>query len=99
MTMYSKPALDMAVERAVAAERERIANRLEEESDLAPCKEDGSVYRSAAWLVRGDFSYDEAERLAVAAEAGAVQQRAREPGPADLVEGGNGGWPNIPVKS
>ncbi len=20
-----------------------------------------------------------------------------EPGPADLVEGGNGGWPNIPV--
>lgn len=57
----------------IAVERERIANRLEEESALSPCKEDGSVYRSAAWLVRADFSYEEAERLEVAAEVGDQQ--------------------------
>ena len=55
---------------AIKAERDRIANYLEAEADLAPCKEDGEVYRSAAWLVRADFSYEEAERLEVAAEQG-----------------------------
>lgn len=79
-------ALERAVDRAsrktalasaVAAERERIANRLEEESDLAPCKEDGAVYRSAAWLVRADFSYEEAERLEIAAESAVSQQRTQ----------------------
>lgn len=56
------------VDDAKAKERERIAAALEYEGDNSPCAEDGSVYRSAAWLVRGDFSYEEAERLQIAAE-------------------------------
>ena len=52
----------------VARERERIAKGLAGEADLVPCSEDASVYRSAAWLVRGDFSYEEAERLEIEAE-------------------------------
>lgn len=62
------------MENAVTVERERIAVGLEGEAELSPCKEDGSVYRSAAWLVRADFSYEEAERLEVAAESGLNQQ-------------------------
>lgn len=42
-------------------ERERIARRLEEEADVTPCVEDANVYRSAAMLVRADFSYDGTE--------------------------------------
>lgn len=64
---------------ALAQERGRIANRLEEEAGLSPCKEDGSVYRSAAWLVRADFSYEEAERLEVAAEVGDQQSGSETP--------------------
>lgn len=56
------------VDDAKTKERERIAAALEAEGDNSPCAEDGSVYRSAAWLVRGDFSYEEAERLQIAAE-------------------------------
>lgn len=68
MPTYSKPAMKLMIDRAVAAERARIANRLAEEAELSPCADDGSVYRSAAWLVRADFSYEEAERLETAAE-------------------------------
>lgn len=52
---------------AVLAERERIAAALHTEGDNSPCHEDGCVYHGAAWLVRGDFSYDEAERLQITA--------------------------------
>lgn len=53
-------------ERAVGRteERERIAKALEDEADLTPCEEDAKVVRGCAALVRADFSYDEAERLA-----------------------------------
>lgn len=53
----------------ILAERERIAAGLEYEADMSPCSEDASVLRGAAWLVRADFSYDDAERLQIAAEA------------------------------
>lgn len=55
-------------EQSVAAERERIATGLMDEADNLPCQKDGEIYRSAAWLVRGDFSYGEAERLETAAQ-------------------------------
>lgn len=42
-------------------ERERISGRLEEQAEVVPCEEDANVYRSAAMLVRADFSYDGAE--------------------------------------
>jgi hypothetical protein len=57
---------------AIDVERERIANCLEGEADLSPCKEDAAVLRSTAFLVRADFSYEEAERLETAAEAAAA---------------------------
>lgn len=48
----------------IAAERERIAKALDEEADLSQCAEDAVVVRDCARLVRADFSYEEAERLA-----------------------------------
>lgn len=48
----------------IAAERVRIAARLDEDADLIPCAEDAEVTRSNARLVRADFSYEEADRLA-----------------------------------
>lgn len=72
------PLFDAGFAAGVAAERERIAKRLAEEGDFAPCREDGAVYRGAAWLVRADFSYEEAERLEIAAER-ADQQSAPQP--------------------
>lgn len=53
---------------ATLAERERIAKGLEAEAENSPCAEDASVHRGAAWLVRADFSYEEADRLQTAAE-------------------------------
>lgn len=55
------------VERRRAAaddERERIAACLNSEADVCPCQEDALVLREAALLVRANFSYEEAERLA-----------------------------------
>ncbi|BCH33199.1 hypothetical protein MesoLjLc_51290 [Mesorhizobium sp. L-8-10] len=48
------------------AERERIAQALDDEADTTPCMEDAKVVRDCARLVRADFSYEEAERLAEA---------------------------------
>lgn len=45
-------------------ERERIAAALDEEADVIPCAEDAMVTRSNARLVRADFSYEDADRLA-----------------------------------
>lgn len=59
-------AMSDAIQAAVLAERERIAAAIEEEADLCPCEEDAVVLRDTARLVRADFSYDEAERLAEA---------------------------------
>ena len=53
---------------AINDERDRIVGGLFDEAANSPCREDASVLRSAAFLVRADFSYDEAERLEVAAE-------------------------------
>jgi hypothetical protein len=78
--MSIHPLFDAGFAAGVAAERSRIANRLAEEAGLSPCTEDGEVYRSAAWLVRADFSYEEAERLEVAAEAAADQQTPKTEG-------------------
>ncbi|SCM79906.1 hypothetical protein KL86PLE_90701 [uncultured Pleomorphomonas sp.] len=58
--------LDISAE--IAAERERIAACLDEEAGLIPCTEDAMVTRSDARLVRADFSYEEADRLAEAEE-------------------------------
>lgn len=65
-------------------ERRRIANALEEEGKNLPCHEDGEVYGSAAWLVRGDFSYAEAERLELANERYEITRAER----ASLPSGG-----------
>lgn len=62
-------ALEARLADARAQERERIALGLEKESDFLPCKEDAAVSRAAAWLVRGNFSYDEADRLQASHEA------------------------------
>lgn len=55
---------EQAVPSVAEAERERIANALEEEADTTPCSEDAVVVRDCARLVRANFSYGEAERLA-----------------------------------
>jgi hypothetical protein len=67
---YAEIEIDLTphIKEAVVAERERIATQLMAEAENSPCREDASVLRSAAWLVRANFSYDEAERLEVAAE-------------------------------
>ena len=70
---YNNVQVALLIKDAVGAERKRIANRLAEEADLSPCAEDAAVYRGAAWLVRADFSYEEAERLEIAAENQSVQ--------------------------
>ncbi len=57
-----------AINAAVLAERERIAQALEEEARTTPCHEDAVVVLDCARLVRANFSYDEAERLQNAAE-------------------------------
>lgn len=66
---YPTYAIEAFFDGAAAVERERIAKGLESEADHSPCPEDASVHRGAAWLVRGDFSYEQAERLQIAAEA------------------------------
>lgn len=53
-----------AIAAAILAERERIALCLEDEADLTLCAEDAMVTRSNARLVRADFSYEDAERMA-----------------------------------
>lgn len=63
------PAVFDAMRAAAMIERERIAKGLETEADNSPCAEDASVHRGAAWLVRADFSYEEADRLQTEAEA------------------------------
>lgn len=65
------------VEACAKDERRRIANALEEDGEMSPCREDGQVYISAAWLVRGDFSYEEAERLERTNERYNITERIR----------------------
>jgi hypothetical protein len=48
----------------ILKERERIAKALDDEADCTGCDEDAVVVRDCARLVRADFSYDEAERIA-----------------------------------
>lgn len=55
---------EQAVPSVAEAERERIAKALEEEADMTPCSEDAVVVRDCARLVRANFSYEDAERLA-----------------------------------
>ncbi|WP_375590168.1 hypothetical protein ABWH89_04885 [Hoeflea alexandrii] len=47
-----------------ADEREKIASDLDYEASITPCAEDAVVVRDCARLVRANFSYEEAERLA-----------------------------------
>lgn len=63
---------------AIANERERIAAAIEHEADVCPCGEDAAVLRSTAALVRADFSYDDAEKLKMAAEV-ATEIRKGQP--------------------
>tara|TARA_R100000365_G_scaffold3696_1_gene13714 strand:- start:19965 stop:20273 length:309 start_codon:yes stop_codon:yes gene_type:complete len=58
------------VARAILAERYRIADRLDEEAEVTPCFEDAVITRSNADLVRANFSYDDAEKIAAARDAG-----------------------------
>ena len=60
---------DRVIALAILAERERIVARLLEEADLTPCGEDAMVTRSNAFLIKADFSYEEAERLSDKEEA------------------------------
>jgi hypothetical protein len=57
-------ASELDISDQILAERERIAAALNDEADLIPCAEDAEVTRSNARLVRADFSYEEADRLA-----------------------------------
>ncbi|WP_430438969.1 hypothetical protein [Shinella sp.] len=57
-----------AIHDAVMAERARIVALLLEEAELTPCGEDAMVTRSNAFLIKADFSYEEAERLSEEAE-------------------------------
>jgi len=54
----------MTEEQIRADERERIAKALDAEADVIPCQEDAMVTRSCARLVRANFNYDDADRLA-----------------------------------
>lgn len=63
LTAQALPALD-PLQAARLEERERIAAALDDEAGSLPCVEDAAVMRSSAQLVRADFSYDEAERIA-----------------------------------
>lgn len=56
------------VAQAVEAERLRIAETLEAEAETTPCEEDAVIVRDCARLVRADFNYERAERLAEAEE-------------------------------
>lgn len=58
---------ETALETVISDERNRIADHIEDEAGMTPCPEDAGVLRDCAWLVRADFSYDEAERLATLA--------------------------------
>ncbi|GCA53182.1 hypothetical protein KGO5_05650 [Sinorhizobium sp. KGO-5] len=58
---------DKVIVLAILAERERIVARLLE--DLTPCGEDAMVTRSNAFLIKADFSYEEAKRLSDKEEA------------------------------
>jgi len=62
------PAIAKAIHDAVMAERARIVALLLEEAELTPCGEDAMVTRSNAFLIKADFSYEEAERLSEEAE-------------------------------
>lgn len=62
-------AIAKAIHDAVMAERARIIARLLEEAELTPCGEDAMVTRSNAFLIKADFSYEEAERLSDKEEA------------------------------
>lgn len=60
--------LQAAYDRGKADERERIARAIDAEADVTPDREDRAVTRGLAWLVRADFSYEDAERLEAEAE-------------------------------
>lgn len=62
-------ALKAAYERGWADQRQRIVEGIEAEADATPDPEDAGVTRGLAWLVRADFSYEDAERLEAEAEA------------------------------
>jgi hypothetical protein len=55
-----------AIKAAILAERERIAAALDFEASVTPCSEDAVVVRDCARLVRADFDYEVAEKLAEA---------------------------------
>ncbi|NSY48484.1 hypothetical protein G6M01_08170 [Agrobacterium tumefaciens] len=59
------------IQDAVRTERNRIIEKLEEEADLLPCGEDAMVTRSNARLIKADFDYEEAERIAEMEDASA----------------------------
>lgn len=59
------PLTESQTEKQIRAdERERIAKALDAEADVIPCQEDAMITRSCARLVRTNFSYDDADRLA-----------------------------------
>ena len=51
-------------EQIILEERERIASALDYEASTIPCTEDAMVTRSNARLIRANFSYEDAEKLA-----------------------------------
>lgn len=63
----SLPAPTDALDRAIEAERTRIADAIAYEASVLPCAEDAAVMASCAELVRANFSYDDAERTEYAA--------------------------------
>lgn len=63
--------LQAAYDRGKADERDRIARAIDAEADVTPDHEDQAVTRGLAWLVRADFSYEDAERLEAEAESAA----------------------------
>lgn len=69
-TYELRPIRREGIARAILAERDRIADRLDEEADMTPCVEDAVVTRGNADLVRANFSYDDAEKIAAARDAG-----------------------------
>jgi len=64
-----KLAIARAINDAVMAERARIVAGLLQEAEVTPCGEDAMVTRSNAFLIKADFSYEEAERLSDEEEA------------------------------
>lgn len=68
-TAFTIGTIAKAINDAVMAERARIVARLLEEAELTPCGEDAMVIRSNAFLIKADFSYEEADRLSEKDEA------------------------------